>query len=81
MTQQYEFKSFGADGMGPEAVEFARYASDSAARSAAGRMSVRIDGPVDLARAGSADWNDRYMTTASPSEFHASGYRFERLES
>lgn len=53
--------------------------SDSAARSKAGTLSKQHKGPVDLAFAGSADWADRYITTASPSDFHAAGYRFERL--
>lgn len=56
-----------------------RKSSESAARAHAGRIAKINGGPVDLARAGSDDWNERYLTTASPSEFHATGYRFERL--
>jgi len=54
--------------------------SDASARSRAGRLAKAINGPVDLARAGSADWADRYMTTANPSPHHSSGFRFERLD-
>src|SRR3546814_6840473 len=56
-----------------------RMASHSAARAKAGRIAKQIGGPVDLALAGAAPWDDRYITTASPSEHHASGYRLERL--
>ncbi|TGT90865.1 hypothetical protein EN804_05890 [Mesorhizobium sp. M8A.F.Ca.ET.161.01.1.1] len=59
---------------------FPRLGSDSAARAKAGRMAKRNNAPVDIALAGAAPWNERYITTASPSDFHASGYRFERLE-
>lgn len=79
--QQFELKSFGTDAMGPEKVDFVRYASDGAARSAAGRLARKIKGPVDLARAGGADWADRYMTTAIHDDrgIWAAGYHFERL--
>ena len=53
---------------------------DTAARSRAGRLAKKHSGPVDLAYAGGADWSDRYITTASPSEFSTSGYHFERLD-
>ncbi len=79
MTQQYEFRLFGPDAAGPETVEYHSLRSDASAKSKAGRLAKRTDGPVDLARAGAADWNDRYMTTAAPSEYHAAGFRFERL--
>lgn len=81
--QQYEFHAYNGAGDGsisssPD-ITYARLSSDSAARSKAGRLARRIDGPVDIAIAGAADWNDRYVTTASPSEYHSTGYRFERL--
>lgn len=60
--------------------EFRPFRSDSAARSWAARLAKASGGPVDLARAGNADWNERYMTTAAPCEFSASGCRFERLD-
>lgn len=84
MRQQFEFHAYAGDENGQIAsspdVTFLRLAGDAAAKSAAGRMAKKINGPVDLAIAGSAPWNDRYLTTASPSEFHASGIRFERVE-
>ena len=53
--------------------------SESAARSAAGREAKKNGGPVDLCHAGDEIWEDRYITTAAPSEYHATGYRTERL--
>ena len=83
MHHQFELHAYAGNGYGVVAdradVIHRRLKSESAARSVAGRMAKKINGPVDLAMAGSADWSDRYITTASPSEFHASGYRFERL--
>jgi hypothetical protein len=55
------------------------YASDSAARGAAGLLAKRNNGPVDLAYAGDEPWDKRYITTAAPSEYHTAGYRHERL--
>lgn len=60
-------------------ISISRHMSEAAARSKAGRLAKRINGPVDLAIAGISGWADRYLTTASPSEYHANGYRFERL--
>lgn len=77
--RQYEFVNYGKDAGGSESREFYTLRSDSSARAKAGRLAKTIDGPVDLAIAGSADWNERYITTASPSEFHSSGYQFARL--
>ncbi|QIV65884.1 hypothetical protein Cp1R7AA1_059 [Mesorhizobium phage Cp1R7A-A1] len=83
MTQQFEFQSYKGDADGNIAAtgdtSFQRFATDSAAKNYAGRLAKRINGPVDIARAGAAAWDDRYLTTAAPSEFHATGYRFERL--
>jgi hypothetical protein len=78
MAQQYEIVAYD------ESVrEIGRFNivknSDAAARSHAGRLAVQNSGPVDLARAGAADWDERYITTASPSAHHVTGYRFERL--
>jgi hypothetical protein len=81
MKLQFEFVHYGPDASGePSGVrEYRRYQSAEYAKTYAGRLCKRIDGPVDVAYAGAAEWNDRYLTTASPSSFHANGYRFERL--
>lgn len=77
--QAFEFVCYdeNADEIGTETL---RLRGDSSAKAKAGRLAKRNNGPVDLAYAGDADWADRYITTAAPSEFHASGYRFERLD-
>lgn len=81
--QTFEFHAFKGNSDGDHAatadVTVARLRSDSVARTKAGRLAKRIGGPVDLAFAGAAPWNDRYITTASPSEYHSTGYRFEKL--
>lgn len=77
--QHYEFKSYGKDASEAEFVEYKTFSSDSAARSYAGRRSIKIEGPVDVAHASGGAWDRRYMTTAQPSEYHVSGYRFERM--
>lgn len=81
---QFEFHVYRADEHGevastPEILNH-RLSGDSAARSKAGRYAKLFNGPVDLALAGAAEWNDRYITTANPSDHHASGYRLERLD-
>lgn len=58
--------------------------SGNAALARAGTRAKAINGPVDVARlwpteTGDKDWNDRYIGTASPSEFHVKGFRVERL--
>lgn len=78
--REYEFRTFGEDAAGPERVEHHTYGSESSARAKAGRLAIQTKGPVDLAVSGSADWDERYITTASPSEFHEAGYRCERLD-
>lgn len=80
MAQVFEFRIFpDAGGM---RTEFATCPSESAAQARGGRLAKRHDCPVDIARdgEGDSDWSERYMTTASPSEHHAAGYRFERLD-
>ena len=83
MLFQFEFHAYAGDEFGVVAadadVSHHKFRSEAAARSMAGRMAKKVNGPVDLAHAGDADWDERYVTTASPSEFHASGYRFDRL--
>lgn len=77
--QQFELVHYGEDAASSTPTrEFVR-GSDASAKAKAGRLSKQIKGPVDVALAGAADWQDRYLTTASPSEYHATGYRFERL--
>lgn len=80
---QFEFRAFkGADDLIADRpdITFESCQTESAAKAKAGRIAKRIDGPVDLAYAGAADWPERYVTTAMPSQFHAQGYRFERLD-
>lgn len=89
MKQSFEFRLFPADEFGNQNTkdEFTLvedFRDADAARAKAGRLAKKNNGPVDLAYAyepgGVAqDWNDRYITTASPSEYHSTGYRFERL--
>ena len=87
--QLFEMRVFPADENGrmETADEFAitETCSINAARHKAGRLAKKHNGPVDLAYGyepgGVAqDWNDRYITTAKPSIFTASGYEFERLD-
>lgn len=81
---QFEFHVYRGDDDGAVAssaeIFTHRLSGDSAARAKAGRYAKLFKGPVDLAVAGGADWSDRYLTTASPSGHHASGYRLERLD-
>ncbi len=78
--REYEFRPFDADGkeLGSQLV---LKPSEVAARQHAGRIAKAQGGPCDLAEApdGTRDWDERYLTTASPSEFHKTGFRFERL--
>lgn len=74
----YEFVRYDQNVM-PIATEVLEFKSDSAARSRAGRFAKADNGPCDLAEVGIADWGDRYMTTAIPSKYHATGYQFERI--
>lgn len=55
---QFEFVAYPGGGDKPETTH-ARYASDAAARSAAGRMAKKIDGPVDLVIAEMTDVIER----------------------
>lgn len=81
----FVYRAFDADAnpLGNDDVEF--YASDkSAARDRVGRMAKRNGGPVDLAYAAvgpleDASWDDRYVSTALPSEYTKRGYMFERI--
>lgn len=89
-TQRFEFRVFPADEFGAmnskdEFAEVLDLRDINAARNRAGTIAKQNNGPVDLAYAYEAggvgqDWADRYITTAAPSEYHAKGFRFERLE-
>jgi len=80
---RYEFHAYHGDGSGEIApvadVTTHEYEDLGAAKAYAGRLSIRIRGPVDLAREGWQLWADRYITTAQPSQHHASGYQLEKL--
>jgi hypothetical protein len=52
---------------------------ESTIKAMAGRLAKKIEGPVDIAYVGQEPWDERYITTAAPSEHHSIGYRFERL--
>src|SRR3546814_13930407 len=69
---QFEFHAYAGDESGVIAAQptitTERMASHNAARAKAGRIAKQIGGPVDLALAGAAHWDDRYIPTASPSE-------------
>lgn len=79
---QFEFHAYPADDdgniLGLAEVTFVRLSTHSAAKARGGRMAVKGKGPVDIALAGSADWDERYITTAIRSDCHKSGYQFER---
>lgn len=80
----FEFRIFPADEFGAmktsdERTECEDLRDIAAAKGRAGRFAKNFNGPVDLAYAGNEPWDERYITTASPSEYHKSGYRFERL--
>lgn len=77
---QFEIVHYGRDASESQTTEIISVASDSAARDYAGRLAIKIDGPVDLARDGPAPWHERYQSTAAPSTYHVKGYRFERLD-
>lgn len=89
--RQFEFHAYRGDENGVIAdraeVTTKAFAETVYAKAYAGRLAKRINGPVDIARSEgefssvAAPWESRYVTTASPSEHHASGYRFERLDS
>jgi len=78
MPRKFEFHAYRSDVGGPDVMTH-EYEETAQAKAYAGRLAKRINGPVDLARAGSEPWADRYITTASPREYHAARYRFERL--
>ena len=76
----FEFLDYGINPNSPE-ITTREYRSESAARSHAGALAKRNGGPVDLAHVKFLrSWNERYITTAIPSDYHKSGYCFERID-
>lgn len=79
----FEFHAYAADEDGNLAmtaeITTAKFAETAHAKAYAGRLAKRVRGPVDVASHRLIAWDARYITTASPSEHHKSGYRFERL--
>lgn len=88
--QKFEFRVFPADANGRflQDKEFTleeEWQDRTAARNRAGRLAKQNNGPVDLAEAYvpgeiGQDWNDRYVTTARPSQYTKTGFEFERLD-
>lgn len=74
----YELRPFDENGCELPAIE-RRAKYDASIIGQAGTIAKANNGPVDIARVGLEPWAHRYITTASPSEFHAKGYRTERL--
>jgi len=83
MTRIFEFHAYHGDAHGAVAekadVTTHSYEETSQAKAYAGRLAKRVNGPVDVAFADERQWVDRYITTAYPSGFHTTGYRFEKL--
>lgn len=82
----FEFHAYPGDDNGAVSAEASittrEFAETAQAKAYGGRLAKEVNGPVDVAlwtSAGLSDWSERYITTASPSEYHANGYRFERL--
>lgn len=83
MLRRYEFHVYagGDDGHAAEADILHRYfQSEGSAKAHGGRLARNRRGPVDIAEQGDGPWEDRYITTAQPSAFHAKGYSFGRLD-
>jgi hypothetical protein len=80
---QFEFHIYKGDDHGAVSdkaeIKLVNLKGDSSAKAKAGGFAKQANGPVDLCYAGDQAFNERYITTASPSKYHASGYRFERL--
>jgi len=80
---EFEFHAYTGDDDGNivenAKVTFLDLEDKSSARSKAGALAKKINGPVDFAYSGQEPWNDRYLGTASPSPYHTAKYRIERL--
>lgn len=75
---RYEFLVFDEKGL--ERTQYVEAPTDGAAIRKAGAIVKREGGSVDIARRRFLKpWDERYMTTIMPSEFHAAGFRQERL--
>lgn len=79
MSLGFEFHAFPGEAMGDEVITVVRVSTDQAARQRAGRLSIKINGPVDIVRIGDEPYDERYLTTALPNHYNQSGYGFERL--
>lgn len=76
----YQFNIEHQDGT-PTTRDFSHHKDHTLAKQKAGRLAKMLDCPVDLLIDGSEPHNERYLTTAMPSEVHKTGYRLERLAS
>jgi hypothetical protein len=74
----YELRPFDGE-LKELAPIFEELRNDSAAKSRAAVLVRKNGGPVDLAYADGRDWNERYLTTAHPSDFHSNKVRFGRV--
>ena len=85
-THRFEFRIFPADEDGRmlesrETIEFHDLVDVAAAKRKAGALAKANNGPVDLAYADDRyEWNERYITTATPSEYVKGGYNLERID-
>lgn len=81
--RKYEFHAYHGGAFGEVAekadVTTHSYEETAQAKAYAGRLAKRVNGPVDVAFADERSWEERYISTANPSEHHAAGYRLERL--
>lgn len=76
---RYEFVAY-RDGTAAEGEVTIEICTDlTAAKRMAGKICKKINGPVDLAYAGSGEWDTRYISTAQPRMF-IGGYETIRLD-
>ena len=74
----YQFNSEHQDGK-PTTRDYSHHGDHATAKQRAGKLAKLHDCQVDLLIDGSEPHNERYLTTAMPSEHHKTGYRLERL--
>jgi len=85
-TIRFEFRVFPADEHGGmqterEFTEFFDLRDLGAAKGKAGTLAKQNNGPVDLAYADDRyPWNERYITTATPSKYVKGGFQLERID-
>lgn len=81
--RKFEFHAYPADENGDIAavptITTVPFEEAAQAKAHAGKLAKQCGGAVDIARIGDRPWSSRYLTTAMPSEFHAKGYRLERI--